>query len=64
MRLAFAAKEVDFQRVEMDMRERSQWHMNENKGVIPLLEMPDGTMIHESRVLMELANDLGKDHGY
>lgn len=38
--------------------------MDANDGYIPLMELSDGTLLHESRVLMELANDLGGKQGY
>ncbi|CDW90699.1 UNKNOWN [Stylonychia lemnae] len=41
------------------MSNKAQWHLDADGGYIPLMELQDGTMIHESRVLMELANDLG-----
>lgn len=37
--------------------------MDLNGGLIPVLEFPDGTMIYESRIIMELAEDLNKDKG-
>eukprot|EP00347_Sterkiella_histriomuscorum_P016573 403352676 len=64
VRLAFAAKHIKIQKVQMDMKEKGFWHLQANRGLIPLMEMPDGTFLHESRVLMELANDLGGKKGY
>jgi hypothetical protein len=63
-RIAFRAKEVDFQGVEMDMREKAAWHVAANGGFVPIVEIQDGTLIFESRVLMELANDLGGTKGF
>lgn len=47
----------------MDLQNKAAWHTQLNGGLIPVLEMPDGTLLHESKVLMELANDLGGDKG-
>ena len=63
VRLAFKAKEVEFQNVEMDLRKKAEWHTKLNAGLIPVMELQDGTLLHESRVLMDLANDLGGDKG-
>ena len=65
VRLAFRAKALDFQHVEMDLHSKAKWHMDVNGGLVPLLEMPDGQFFIESKILMELANDLaGPDKGF
>jgi len=48
----------------MDTVNKAKWHLEVNGGYVPVLEMPCGTLLNESRVLMELANDLGKDNGF
>ena len=45
------------------MSNKAQWHTDLNSGTIPICEFPDGTMLYETRVLLELANDIGKDKG-
>jgi glutathione S-transferase len=45
------------------MNKKAMWHMELNKGLIPVLELCDGTLLHESRVLMEFANEKGGDSG-
>ncbi len=47
----------------MDLQNKAAWHSQLNGGLIPVMEMPNGTLLHESRVMMELANDLGGDNG-
>ena len=47
----------------MDLIHKAAWHVQLNDGFVPLLELPDASILYESRVLMCLANDLGKDQG-
>lgn len=47
----------------MDLRNKAQWHLDVNGGYVPIMELPDGTLLNESRVLMEYANDLGGTNG-
>lgn len=47
----------------MDLTDKAQWLMDVNKGFVPVLELQDGTMIIESRVIMELAEDMHRDKG-
>ena len=47
----------------MDLRNKAKWHIDLNSGSIPLLEFPDGDLIYESRIIMDCANNLGKDQG-
>lgn len=42
VRAAFAAKNLKFQLVEMDLINKAQWHLNANGGSVPLLETPLG----------------------
>jgi glutathione S-transferase len=37
--------------------DRAQWHLDFNKGQLPMLETPEGDMIAESDVLMNFAQD-------
>lgn len=61
--LALAAKDIPFQKCHTDLREKAEWHKNINGGLVPLLESPDGTIIFESAVIAEFANELKPDSG-
>mmetsp|Transcript_20235 Transcript_20235/g.14935 ORF Transcript_20235/g.14935 Transcript_20235/m.14935 type:complete len:199 (-) Transcript_20235:214-810(-) len=63
-RLAFAAKGVKFQKVEVNLASKTQWHLDINGGTIPILETPEGKTAHDSLVLMEMAEEMFKDSGY
>jgi glutathione S-transferase len=54
--LCFAAKQIPFQYVHVNLQEKAQWHLDVNGGFIPLLENPDGTIVNESAVLMDFAH--------
>ena len=41
------------------MRGKATWHTQINGGLIPILELPNGEQIFESKVLMEYANEIG-----
>lgn len=62
-RLTLAAKQVVYQFVELDLSKKTQWHLDINGGLVPILEFPNGTIILESKIIQELANDLQKDQG-
>lgn len=47
----------------MEMKDKAEWHMGANNGFIPLMEIPDGTFLYESKALMEYANNLGGKQG-
>ena len=53
------AKDVPFQKCTMDLTNKAQWHLDINGGFIPLLETPDGTILYESAVVADFANNLG-----
>ena len=44
----------------MDLNKKAQWHLDFNGGFIPILELPDGTMMNESAILMNFASDYAK----
>ena len=48
----------------MDLTTKAQWHLDINNGLVPLLESPDGTIIYESAVIADFANNYGKGNGY
>ena len=58
------AKDIPFQKCEVDLTTKAQWHLDINGGLIPLLETPDGNIIYESAVLMDFANSFGAGNGY
>ena len=61
---AFGAKKVPFQKVNVSLVEKAQWHLDFNGGFVPVLETPAGTMINESGFIAEFANSLaGPDQG-
>jgi len=51
----FEAKQIPYQHVEVDLREKAKWHLDVNGGFIPLLETPDGRIVYESAVVAEFA---------
>jgi len=48
----------------MDLSKKTQWHLEINGGLVPLLELPDGTILHESKVLMEYFEEAYPKSGY
>jgi len=62
--LALGAKEIKFQKCSMNLKHKAQWHLDINNGMIPVMEQPDGTILHESAVLMDFAvNSAPKGQG-
>jgi glutathione S-transferase len=57
VRLAFAAKGIKYQNVQVDLGKKTQWHKDINGGLAPFLEKPDGSIIIESNVLMHYAQE-------
>ena len=45
---ALTAKDIPYQKVNVELRNKAKWHLDINGGLIPLLESPDGTIVHES----------------
>ena len=62
-RMALTAKNIQFQNCQIDLEHKAKWHVEINGGFVPLLEFPDDHFIYESKVIMEYANDFGKDNG-
>ena len=63
-RLALAARNVQYQKCEMDLNNKAPWHVALNNGFVPLLEFPDGTIIYESKIVMEYVEEAYPDQGY
>ena len=57
VRLALAARNVEFQRCEINLKDKAQWHLDINGGLVPIIELTDGTILLDSKVLMDYAND-------
>lgn len=50
-RMTLAAKQIPFQKCEVDLLNKAEWHKNVNGGSIPMLETPEAEIIFESAVL-------------
>mmetsp|Transcript_106581 Transcript_106581/g.147552 ORF Transcript_106581/g.147552 Transcript_106581/m.147552 type:complete len:193 (-) Transcript_106581:204-782(-) len=59
-RLAFAARKIPYQWVEVDLQKKADWHLAANGGTVPLLETQDGTFIPDSGILMNFATEYTK----
>jgi glutathione S-transferase len=64
VRLSLSARNVKFQRCEINLKDKAKWHMDINGGLVPILELPDGTILLDSKVLMDYANDAYPNQGY
>jgi len=64
VRLALSARAVEFQRCEINLKDKTQWHQGINGGLVPILELPDGTILLDSKILMDYANDAYPNQGY
>ena len=64
VRMTLAAKNVKYQRCEVDLGKKTKWHLDINGGLVPLLELPTGTIIHESKIQMEFLEDAYPVQGY
>ena len=62
-RYALAANGIQFQECSCDLNEKRQWHLDINNGFVPILELPDGTMIRESGIVADYAIDLTRGQG-
>lgn len=64
VRLALAARDVEYQRCEINLNDKPQWHKDINGGLVPILELPDGTILQDSKVLMDYVNEAYPKQGY
>ena len=62
--MAFAARGLRYQLCDIDLRDKTKWHLDINGGFVPILEFPDGTLLHESKVLMDFAEEAYTSQGY
>ena len=60
-RYVFALKDLPVQRVEMDLLDKAQWHVDFNGGGVPFIETPSGDLIKESAVITQFA--IEHNHG-
>lgn len=60
---ALGAKDVQFQKCDVDLRNKAQWHLDINNGLVPVLESPDGMTVYESAVIADIASNLQRDSG-
>ena len=52
-RLALGAKNLAYQDVQVNLERRAKWHYLLNEGFVPILEVPTGQTIFESRIIMD-----------
>ena len=64
VRLALAARNVQYQKCDVDLGKKTAWHIGINGGLVPVWETPDGTILTESKVLMEYAEEAYPTQGY
>ncbi|TNV76451.1 hypothetical protein FGO68_gene12864 [Halteria grandinella] len=64
VRLALSARNVKFERCEINLKDKPQWHQEIEGGTIPLLELPAGEILKDSKVLMEYVEETYKNQGY
>ena len=56
--LALAFKEIPFQKCNMELDNKAQWHIDINGGLVPIMETPSGSLVNESAVIMNFALEL------
>ncbi len=64
VRLALAAKGVKYERCEVDLGKKTKWHLDINGGLVPIFELPNGTAICESKVILDYIEDAYPGQGY
>ena len=55
--LAFHAKKLQFQHVCLDLTAKNKWHMDINEGLVPIIELPNGEIIHDSLDICQYINN-------
>ena len=61
-RWVFACKDVPFQEVLVDLSDKAAWHLEFNRGFVPVLEVPTGEIFPESSIQMEYAMQVAGPH--
>lgn len=62
--MALAAKNVEYQKCEVHLGKKTPWHAAFNGGFVPILELQDGSMINESKILVDYAEEAYPTRGY
>ena len=63
-RLTLSAHNVQYQKVDVDLGKKTPWHLALNGGLVPILELQDGTLINESKVIMDFVEEQYPNQGY
>ena len=63
VRIALAAKNIVYQSVEVDTRNKPQWHVDLG-GTVPILELPEGRVFTDSKQIMDYAQETYPHQGY
>lgn len=63
-RIAFAARGIQYQIAQVDLGKKTPWHLAINGGLVPVLELTDGTIITESKIIMDFAEDAYPTSGF
>ena len=58
VKLNFLARGLKFQECSINLTAKNKWHLDFNNGGVPFIELPDGTLINETAVLIQYAADL------
>lgn len=59
--LVLTAKQIPYQFVAIDLTHKNKWHLDINNGFVPILEQPDGTIVHDSLDVCDWLQDHTKD---
>eukprot|EP00347_Sterkiella_histriomuscorum_P018901 403343735 len=63
-RLALAARNIEYQKCDIDLEQKPQWHIDINGGTVPFLELPNGEFVLSSTGIMDYINISYPDQGY
>lgn len=48
----------------MDLSKKTPWHLAINGGMVPIVELPDGTIINDSKIILEYLEEAYPESGY
>jgi glutathione S-transferase len=57
VRLTLSARNVKFERCEINLQDKPQWHLDIGGGLVPFLELPTGEILKESKILMDYVEE-------
>ena len=57
VRMSLGAKGIKYQRVEVDLGKKTQWHKDINGGLVPFLEFPNGEIVQSSELIVDLLEE-------